>query len=65
MIRAVLQLELLHRLFVRAVASDLETKLSGQANEIYDQISKEPWVRIAVGKQASTIAGVSAAKASL
>jgi hypothetical protein len=46
--------------FVRAVAQDLGFALNGNANAIYTQISKAPWVRIGVGKQASATAGISA-----
>jgi hypothetical protein len=44
--------------FVRAVAHDLGFELSGQANDIYQQISAVPWVRIGIGTTAA--AGVTA-----
>ena len=46
--------------FVRAVAHDLGFALAGNANAIYTQIAKAPWVQIGVGTKASVIAGISA-----
>jgi hypothetical protein len=46
--------------FVRAVAQDLGFELNGNANAIYTQVAKSPWVRIGVGVQASATAGISA-----
>lgn len=46
--------------FVRAVAQDLGFVLKGDANAIYTQVAKDPWVQIGVGAQASATAGVSA-----
>jgi hypothetical protein len=46
--------------FVRAVARDLGFVIDGNANAIYTQIAKDPWVRIGVGPQASAAAGITA-----
>jgi hypothetical protein len=46
--------------FVRAVAQDLGFALSGNANAMYTQISKDPWIRIGIGTQASATAGITA-----
>jgi hypothetical protein len=46
--------------FVSAVARDLGFALDGNANTIYTQIAKAPWVRIGIGTKASAIAGISA-----
>jgi hypothetical protein len=46
--------------FVRAVAQDLGFVLNGNANAIYAQIAKAPWVRIGIGAQAAAVAGISA-----
>src|SRR5438093_10296126 len=48
--------------FVKAVAADLGISLSGQANEIYDQIKSRSWTSIGTGVSASRIAGLSAAE---
>src|SRR5208283_5270123 len=45
---------------VRAIARDLGFALNGNANAIYTQIAKDPWVRIGVGTSASATAGISA-----
>jgi hypothetical protein len=44
--------------FVRAVADALGFELSGQANDIYQQISAPPWIRIGIGT--ATAAGLAA-----
>jgi hypothetical protein len=44
--------------FVRAVAKDLGFVLTGNANEIYSQVQKAPWIRVGVGTQASATAGI-------
>ena len=44
--------------FVRAVGQDLGFPLTGNANAIYEQVAKEPWIRIGVGAKASTQAGI-------
>jgi hypothetical protein len=46
--------------FVREVAHDLGFVLAGDANAIYTQVAKDPWVRIGVGAQASATAGITA-----
>jgi hypothetical protein len=46
--------------FVREVAHDLGLTLNGNANAIYTQIAKAPWVRVGIGVQASATAGLSA-----
>lgn len=46
--------------FVRAVSQELGFTLSGQANDIYQEIQKDPWTRIGVGTQSSSVAGISA-----
>ena len=46
--------------FVRAVAQDLGFVLKGDANAIYMQLTKDPWVQIGLGTRASAVAGVSA-----
>jgi hypothetical protein len=46
--------------FVRAVAKDLGFHLSGNANDIYGEIAKNPWIQIGVGASASVTAGISA-----
>jgi hypothetical protein len=46
--------------FVREVAHDLGFNLNGNANAIYTQIAKAPWVLIGIGAQASATAGISA-----
>ena len=46
--------------FLREVAHDLGFMLNGNANAIYTQIAKAPWVRIGIGAQASATAGISA-----
>jgi hypothetical protein len=46
--------------FVRAVAQDLGIGLTGDANAIYTQIAKSPWVKIGVGSKASAVAGITA-----
>ena len=51
--------------FVKAVAHDLHLDLTGQANDIYDQIAISPWTRIGIGADAATIAGVSAGEGNL
>ena len=51
--------------FVRAVAHDLGLEVAGNANSIYDEISAAPWVRIGIGTDAATIAGVSAGEGKL
>src|ERR1700680_5213185 len=38
--------------FVKAVAHDLTLDVNGQANNIYDQISKSPWINLGVGGNA-------------
>lgn len=38
--------------FVRAVAQDLSVMLTGQANDILDQIQKPPWMTVSSGLQA-------------
>lgn len=38
--------------FTKAVAQDLGISLSGQANEIVDQIQKAPWLKLASGIEA-------------
>ena len=48
--------------FVRAVAQDLGFALSGNANAIYTQVSKDPWIRIGIGTQALVTAGVTASE---
>jgi len=51
--------------FVRAVAQDLGFVLNGNANAIYTQIAKDPWVRIGIGSRASATAGISAGEGKL
>jgi len=51
--------------FVKAVAHELTLDLTGQANDIYDQISKSPWTKIGIGGNAATIAGVTAGEGNL
>ena len=46
--------------FVRAVAQDLGFVLKGDANSIYSQIAKDPWLQIGIGTQAAATAGVTA-----
>jgi hypothetical protein len=50
--------------FVKAVLAELKlgVTLTGQANDICDQMVKAPWVPIGVGTDAAVIAGVSAAE---
>lgn len=38
--------------FVKAVAKDLNVMLTGQANDIVDQIQKKPWIVLKDGKEA-------------
>lgn len=50
--------------FVKKVAGELGVSLSGQANDIYEQIQSAPWMLIGRGPRAgqhATVAGVSAA----
>ena len=51
--------------FVKAVAHDLGLDVTGQANDIYDQIAKSPWIRIGIGESAATVAGVTAGEGNL
>ncbi len=51
--------------FVRAVVQELGFSLNGNANQIHEQISAAPWVRIGVGKEAAAIAGVTAGEGKL
>jgi hypothetical protein len=46
--------------FVRSVAQDLGFALNGNANAIYTQIAKDPWVRIGIGAKAAATAGITA-----
>jgi len=48
--------------FVRAVAADLGVTLTGQANQIYDQIHQRPWTAIGTGNNTTAVAGLSAAE---
>jgi hypothetical protein len=42
--------------FVKAVASDLGIPIQGQANDIYDQIQKDPWRLLGRGDTGATAA---------
>jgi hypothetical protein len=48
--------------FVKAVVAELHLgfTLSGRANDICDQITKAPWVRIGVGNANAAVAGLTA-----
>lgn len=48
--------------FVKSVVEELHLgfALSGRANDICDQIAKDPWVRIGVGNDSAAIAGITA-----
>lgn len=53
--------------FVKAVVNEVTNQLllSGQANDIYDQLQKSPWVKIGSGITAQIIAGAKAAEGGL
>src|SRR5256885_9864904 len=53
--------------FVKAVVKELNLgfTLSGQANDICDQIAKAPWVRIGVGNNSAAVAGITAGEGKL
>jgi hypothetical protein len=53
--------------FVKAVVKELNLgfTLSGQANDICDQIVKGPWVRIGLGNASAGIAGITAGEGKL
>lgn len=53
--------------FVSSVVNDIAGKLllSGQANDIYDQIQQAPWVSIGKGIEAQNIAGLKALEGNL
>lgn len=53
--------------FVKAVVNELTGKilLTGQANDIYDQLQKSPWLTIGTGLTAQIIAGAKAAEGEL
>lgn len=48
--------------FVRAVSKELGFTLTGQANDIFQEIQSYPWTRIGVGARASSIAGITASE---
>jgi hypothetical protein len=48
--------------FVKAVAGALGVELTGQANDIFQQVQKAPWHQIGTGASAAQIAGVMAAQ---
>ena len=48
--------------FLKAVAAELNVTLTGQANQIYDQIRQRPWIAIGTGSNATAVAGLTAAE---